>query len=62
MVQNQRLHSEIYPTLIHLKPYNVILGDNSSWQGIGEFASSHYLQRITSSVLLDYYVIVHNKR
>ena len=35
MVQIQRLHSEIYPTLIHLKPYNVILREDSSWQVIG---------------------------
>ena len=51
MVQNQRLNSEIYPTLIHLKPYKVISREDSSRQVIDGFASNHDSQRIKSWIL-----------
>ena len=62
MVQNQRLSSKINPTLIHLKPYNVILRDDSGQSGIVRYMRRHSVHITLSMVPWNYNVMVQNQR
>ena len=62
MVQNQRFNSEINPTLIILKPYNVILHDDLGQCDIVQYMSGHSMHIPISIVPWNYDVMVQNQR